>query len=276
MDEDYDLRVLNLGAGVQSSTAYLMSCVGELPRYDAALFADPGAELPETMEWLDQMEEYGNHIIPIYRCSSGSLEKNIYVGGEGRKGSAQIPTFLEGEEQNSIALRGCSHHYKIKPLQAALRELLGLAKGERAAGKFRCATAIGISADEAHRAKESDISWIDREYPLLYQVDPPMTRSDCKTWLMKHGFPLPPASSCWFCPFHSDAAWISLRDKNPDLFHRAVQMDQDLRGGEILMGKNLRGKQYLHNSCKPLGEVEFKHENQPDLFGNECEGVCGV
>lgn len=34
------LRVLSLGAGVQSSVLLLMSCRGELPKLDAAVFAD--------------------------------------------------------------------------------------------------------------------------------------------------------------------------------------------------------------------------------------------
>lgn len=34
------LKVLSLGAGVQSSALLLMSCRGVLPRIDAAVFAD--------------------------------------------------------------------------------------------------------------------------------------------------------------------------------------------------------------------------------------------
>jgi hypothetical protein len=36
---------------------------------------------------------------------------------------------------------------------------------------------------------------------------------------------------------------------------------------------------FLHRSCKPLDEVEFKTKqvaNQMDLFDNECEGMCGL
>ena len=37
---DGRLDVLSLGAGVQSTTVLLMSCLGELPKLDAAVFAD--------------------------------------------------------------------------------------------------------------------------------------------------------------------------------------------------------------------------------------------
>lgn len=33
---------------------------------------------------------------------------------------------------------------------------------------------------------------------------------------------------------------------------------------------------YLHRSLVPLSEVTFRHEDQREMFGNECEGVCGV
>ena len=39
-----NLRILSLGAGVQSSTLALMIEKGEIPMVDAAIFADVGAE----------------------------------------------------------------------------------------------------------------------------------------------------------------------------------------------------------------------------------------
>ena len=35
---------------------------------------------------------------------------------------------------------------------------------------------------------------------------------------------------------------------------------------------------FIHRSLKPLDEVAFKVDdpNQIDMFGNECEGMCGV
>ena len=38
------IEILNLGAGVQSSTVLLMSIHGELPHIDHAIFADTGWE----------------------------------------------------------------------------------------------------------------------------------------------------------------------------------------------------------------------------------------
>src|SRR5690606_37800588 len=49
------LKVLLLGAGVQSTTVLLMSCRGLLPKLDAAVFADTQwepSEVYEHLEWL--------------------------------------------------------------------------------------------------------------------------------------------------------------------------------------------------------------------------------
>ena len=48
-----DLRILSLGAGVQSSTLALMIEGGGIPMVDAAIFADTLAESKETMEFLN-------------------------------------------------------------------------------------------------------------------------------------------------------------------------------------------------------------------------------
>jgi len=51
------LRVLSLGAGIQSSTVLLMSLAGELPRLDAAIFADTGWEPAAVYAHLKRLEQ---------------------------------------------------------------------------------------------------------------------------------------------------------------------------------------------------------------------------
>ena len=49
------LRLLSLGAGVQSTTLLLMSLCGELPKLDAAIFADTGWEPARVYEHLERI-----------------------------------------------------------------------------------------------------------------------------------------------------------------------------------------------------------------------------
>ena len=46
MTTNPELRILSLGAGVQSTVLALMACDGTLPGLDAAIFADTGWEPP--------------------------------------------------------------------------------------------------------------------------------------------------------------------------------------------------------------------------------------
>ena len=272
-----DLRCISLGAGVQSSAMYLMACEGELtPMPSVAIFADTQAEPPWVYEHLEWLENNFGHVIPINRCTGGSIEKNLYAGRQnGGKGFVQIPTYLEGTDgSKGMGQRGCTREFKINPIQKEVRRLLGLSKGQRAAGKFQVEQWIGISLDEIQRAKPSDVSWIKRHYPLIF--DRPTDRAECSHWIRRRGYPLPKKSSCYFCPYHDDKTWLDLKRSDPALFAQAVQLDKDLRDKKTRSTVSLQKEPYLHSGLKPLGETEFRDEDQLDLFTNECEGVCGV
>lgn len=52
---DRPLRVLSLGAGVQSTTVLLMSLAGEIEPFDVAVFADTQAEPAEVYTHLEKL-----------------------------------------------------------------------------------------------------------------------------------------------------------------------------------------------------------------------------
>lgn len=73
-------RVLSLGAGIQSTTLFIMSAQGILPKLDFAIFADTGAEPKEVYEHLDRLEREvaipaG---IPILRVRQGDLDQDLF------------------------------------------------------------------------------------------------------------------------------------------------------------------------------------------------------
>ena len=78
--------------------------------------------------------------------------------------------------------------------------------------------------------------------------------------------PPPPRSACIGCPYHTDAeAWSD-----------AIAADMIIRGGSA----GTPGPLYLHRSGAPLDEADLDTPaakgQQPDLFLNECDGMCGV
>src|SRR5688500_16994503 len=72
-------RVLSLGAGVQSSTLYLMAVAGEFgtERPEVAVFADTQWEPRSVYTWLDRLEEIGGAIVPIKRVTAGSVRDSV-------------------------------------------------------------------------------------------------------------------------------------------------------------------------------------------------------
>src|SRR6516164_9615820 len=88
------LRVLSLGAGVQSSALLLMSEAGELPRLDAAVFADTQWEPAEVYEHLDRLTAAVT--IPVHRVTNGSLRADFMAGAVGVEADrfTRIPVFI--------------------------------------------------------------------------------------------------------------------------------------------------------------------------------------
>ncbi len=276
-----DLTYLSLGAGVQSTALLVLSATGKCRRADVAIFADTGDEPARVYKHLDALRAWSP--IPINVVSNGCLSDTILnrIGKsegnrttERRKGfSASIPAFTPGNDKDARAAplrRQCTFEYKMEPIQAEVRRLLGYQKGERIAGKSKAVALIGISLDEATRMKPSRVSWIENTYPL---VELGLRRSDCLQVIRDAGLPEPGKSSCVFCPYHADSQWLEMRKNEPEEFERAVQFDRAIRN---MRRAGVSRPVFLHRTLRPLDEVEFKHENQIGMWDEECEGMCGV
>ena len=269
-----DLTCISLGAGVQSTTLYLMACLGEIePRPDVAIFADTGAEPREVLAHLWRLAENFGHIIPIRVVSGGDLEADCLGATRGERSRfASAPFRVRGPDGRPAMLRRqCTREYKIEPINRELRALLGLAKGERAAGFVTVEQWLGISLDEAQRMKPAQEKWITTRWPL---IEKRMTRRDCLAWLERYDQPTPPKSACYFCPFHDNATWRRMRDTQPDLWARAVRFDAEIRRGKL---NGVESDAFVHGSLLPLDQAPINGDDrQLNLFNNECEGMCGV
>lgn len=268
------LHIISLGAGVQSSTMALMAAAGEItPMPACAIFADTQAEPGGVYLWLDWLEK--QLPFPVMRVGKGDLTSASLVVKERKDGNGHwsktlIPAFVKNANgTRGIIQRQCTHDYKVIPLISAGLKMMK----ERKLTSFT--QWIGISLDEVHRMKPSRDKRITHYWPL---VDLRMKRHDCLRWMEAHGYPKPPRSACVFCPYHSDREWIRLRDEEPEEFAKAVKFDHDYREARKQC-ERANGLPYLHDSLVPLDEVDFstaEDHGQQVLFGNECEGMCGV
>jgi hypothetical protein len=268
--------VISLGAGVQSSVLLLMAARGELDeisdtRPELAIFADTQWEEAATYEWLGLLRiEAWRGGIEIIQGSAGDLRADVLEASEGgRSRASQPPMFTRGKDDRpQITPRKCTRDYKVRVIRRVLRER-GLSEANPVEQW------IGISREEAvERQKPSDVAWVKNRWPL---VEIEMSRWDCERWLLAHGYPVPPKSSCVGCPYHTDAYWRAMKLERPAAFADAVDFDLRIRH---MPGMN--GETFLHRSLLPLGEVDFRNAEDRgqlvlgDGFGGECEGMCGV
>lgn len=285
------VQIISLGAGVQSSTlALLAACGGVGPMPEAAIFADTQDEPQSVYAWLEWLEK--QLPFPVYRVTAGKLsERATMLKLSAKSGNTYTPIGLPvyttetvsechiiGEdkmreaiygkpvttERKGMGRRQCTRTFKIDPIRRKLREIR---KGRKVIQW------IGISSDEVIRMKPSRDKWCENRWPL---IDLKMSRADCLKWMLDSGFPKPPRSACTYCPYHNDAEWIRLKTEEPAEFEQAIQFEKRL---QIAYDKAtaLRSVPWLHSSRKPLGEVVFTPKiKEPSLFGNECEGMCGV
>tara|TARA_R100000656_G_C3941701_1_gene126832 strand:+ start:85 stop:918 length:834 start_codon:yes stop_codon:yes gene_type:complete len=276
------MNIISLGAGVQSSTMALMGATGELDyKIDAAIFADTQAEPKEVYKFLDFLEkEISKSPYPflIHKVSRGSLTKDslkIYTKKRNNEKYAKllIPAYITKRYDGSGILgRKCTADYKVVEVDKKIKQLMGYKKGQRIPKGIYANSLIGISIDEAHRMKPSRIPHKKNIYPL---IEKNFTRGHCLEWMESHGYPKPPRSACIYCPFHSDKEWLNMKKNNPKDFNFAVKYEKELQKVATI-DESMLGMPYLHNSCKPLDKVHFDVNKSLDLFGNECEGMCGV
>lgn len=182
------------GLGVDS-TAVLVNLVKLDIRPDFILFADLGAEKKSTYAYLPVMQEFlKENNFPEVTIVKNLAPKSPYNDIEGNMVmNATLPSEVFG-------YGACSMKWKINPQD----------KWQKAnfAG-FEITKAVGYEAEETNRSdkvekekakqnkthgkSESAKNW----YPLQEWG---WTREECKARIAEAGLPVPPKSSCIFCP----------------------------------------------------------------------------
>lgn len=260
-----DLRVLSLGAGVQSTALALMAASGELP-LDVAIFADTGWEPAQVYRQLDRVEvELRRAGIEVFRVREGNLREDA-LNPDVR--FVHMPLFMQFEDGGrALGQRRCTQVYKLKPVNRKIRELLGakppnyryVPRDGRYVEEW-----IGFSLDELHRVSDKKKrQYIEKRYPLL---ELEMTRDDCKDYLKAAGWGETAKSACIGCPFAGNKWWRHIKNEVPEEWAEAVEMDESIRNA-------IPGAQsFLHRSLLPLVEAdvdklskkELEEEGDPD------------
>ena len=187
-------HLLGLSGGKDSSALaiYLRDKVPEMEYF----FADTGAELPETLAYIDMLEDYLGK--PIVRLNAKKTFKHYFD--------------LNGNFLPTAKSRWCTVELKIKPF-------------EEYVGNDEAITYVGIRADEMYR--QGYISTkpnISARYPF---IEDGLVREDIVRIIEESGIGLPKyyewrsRSGCYFCFFQRKEEWIGLHERHPDLFEQA-------------------------------------------------------
>lgn len=265
------MRVFSFGGGVQS-TAVLVLAAQRKVQYDAFLFCNVGedSESPATLRYFREYalpfaEEFGIPLYELRRVKRTGEVETLY-GRLTRAGSKSVPIPVRMNNSGAPGTRSCTADFKIR-IVARWQKQHGATVADPAV------TGLGISIDEWHRArKDSGIPHQVLEYPL---IDLRLSRADCMNIITHAGLPVPPKSSCFFCPMHTIAEWKRIKREEPDLFQRSVELERLLNARRVALG---RDPVWLTRALRPLDEAlgDGVQLSMDDAMENCESGYCMV
>ena len=199
-------------------------------------FCDTGAELPETYAYLAKLE-----MVLGRRITRLNAEKGFDHYFEIFRGALPSPQ-----------MRWCTTHLKIKPL-------------EKWVGEEDAVSYVAIRADESNR--KGYVSTKPNIRAVFPFVKDGVDHAGVLKILEDAGINLPEyyewrtRSGCYFCFFQRKAEWVGLADRHPDLFKRAVAIEQKIlkdagvSGDVSFESMGMEGRQYTWSQGETLEEL---------------------
>jgi len=217
-------HLLGLSGGKDSAAlaVYLRDKVPEMEYF----FADTGAELPETLEFVDLMQDY--------------LGKEITRLNAGRDFEYYLK--LHSNYLPSAQQRWCTINLKLKPFEQFVDD-------------DEVISYVGIRADEPQR--EGYISTkpnIKTRFPFK---EDGLVKADIMRILEESGIGVPKyydwrsRSGCYFCFYQRKIEWVGLYENHPDLFEKAKEFEKY---------DDKTGKRYTWSQGESLDELIVRKE----------------
>jgi len=218
-------HILSLSGGKDSAALaiFMRDRVAEMEY----VFCDTNKELPETYDYLNQIEAHlGKKIIRI----------------EAIRGFDHWLTLFQGYLP-SVQARWCTTYLKLKPFEAYV-------------GEEPIINYVGLRSDEDRDARISHKPNIQVVYPFK---EAGIDYAGVQKILTDSGIGFPPytnwgrsRSGCYFCFFQKDVEWVRLLETHPHLFALAEDYEDKTN--------NIKGGHFQWNDSMPLREMR-KPEN---------------
>lgn len=259
------LTYLSYGGGVQSTTILMMMIEGVIEKADVVYFADTGSETPSTYSTIEKMKK---------RCLDSGIEFETVYGSpeEFPEGTKLHEYYMNKEKAPHLPMvknPQCTWKFKIAPIRRAIRKRikeLGFDKNP----KPHAICMLGITTDEKHRARKSDIQYVAHKFPLI-EMD--YSRRQCETYLSKFDDLDVSKSGCFCCPYMNAKGFNKLRIEHPDLFQICINMENSAKSkgtkNGLIGGKSVQLVNHTH-TLEDFGIQLFPE----DIQCNSVEGGC--
>lgn len=227
-------------SGGKDSSALAIHMRDRVPEMEY-FFCDTGAELPETYDYLDKLEVILGK--PIARLNSDRGFDHYFEVFRGMLPSPQM--------------RWCTREMKIKPLEDWL-------------GDDPAVSYVAIRADEKNRkgyvSTKPNISAV---FPF---IEDDIDHAGVLRILDEAGVGLPEyyewrtRSGCYFCFFQRKAEWVGLAERHPELFEKAVAIenkvliDAGVDGEASYTDHAMEGRLYTWSQGETLVELIGRKE----------------
>jgi 3'-phosphoadenosine 5'-phosphosulfate sulfotransferase (PAPS reductase)/FAD synthetase len=209
-------HILSLSGG-KDSAALAIFMRNRIPEMEY-VFCDTNKELPETYDYLNQIEAYlGKKIIRIEAPRGFDHWLSLFQG--------YLP---------SVQARWCTTYLKLKPFEDYI-------------GTQPVVNYVGIRADEDRDARISHKPNIKVVYPLK---EAGIDYAGVQKILIDNGIGLPPytkwgrsRSGCFFCFFQKTIEWVRLYETHPKLFALAEEYEdksEEFKGGHFQWNDDMR------------------------------------
>ncbi len=212
-----DLNILGYGGGV-NTWALLLEATKRGIIFDYIFFADTGGERQATYEHMKYVNEWCTRngqpqIIVVEKRDHQKQRLTLY---DESIISAGLPSAVYG-------YRNCSQKHKKGPQDVYCNNDKVIQSCW--ANGFKVNKYLGFDADEDHR---TGTDYSDEKYNYVYPlVDWNWGRFECVKSILDAGEPLPPKSSCTYCPSMKPWEIIELYLTERESFYLAVEMERN-------------------------------------------------
>jgi hypothetical protein len=258
-----ELLVVSYGLGLDS-TAMLVEMRNRGMRPDLILFADTGAEKPETYAYLPIMQAWLRSVgFPEITVVRFAPTHATYRTLEGKcLTNETMPSLAYGKHSCALVFK-VEVQVKYLRKHAAVRGLLAAggrvvkcigyddseadrnrrAKADRAVAKKRLVIADKINCGQKPGADLWESQNCDYRYLLQ---DWNLERTQLAEIIVAAGLPVPCKSACFFCPASQPEEVVQLRLDHPELYARAVAIESLEHTGKHAVKRLAAGETIKH------------------------------